>query len=131
MYSVTIIASWPGDGAGEEVALGGGIRNMPPRPRYELPGAGPAPRAPGNVGFPLGFQALGPLPCQVIWGPEPGGWGRAGWSGDAAEGALQGEAAVAWHLPRVTTPSRRMILGWSNWPMMDASLRKSRRCLSV
>lgn len=31
----------------------------------------------------------------------------------------------------VTTPSRWMTLGWSNWPMMDASLRKSRRCFSV
>lgn len=31
----------------------------------------------------------------------------------------------------VTTPSRRIILGWSNCPMMEASLRKSRRCRSV
>lgn len=31
----------------------------------------------------------------------------------------------------VTTPSRWMMLGWSNWPMMLASLRKSRRCRSV
>lgn len=26
----------------------------------------------------------------------------------------------------VTTPSRWMMFGWSNWPMMDASLKKSR-----
>lgn len=30
----------------------------------------------------------------------------------------------------VTTPSSRMMLGWSNWPMMLASLRKSRLCCS-
>lgn len=35
------------------------------------------------------------------------------------------------HLHLVTTPSSRMMLGWSNWPMMLASLRKSRLCLSV
>lgn len=31
----------------------------------------------------------------------------------------------------VTTPSRRMMLGWSNWPMMLASLRKSLLCRST
>lgn len=31
----------------------------------------------------------------------------------------------------VTTPSRRMTLGWSNWAMMDASARKSLFCFSV
>lgn len=31
----------------------------------------------------------------------------------------------------VTTPSRCMTLGWSNCPMMLASLRKSRLCFSV
>lgn len=31
----------------------------------------------------------------------------------------------------VTTPSRWMTFGWSNWPMMLASLRKSRLCFSV
>ncbi len=30
----------------------------------------------------------------------------------------------------VTTPSRRMMLGWSNCPMIDASDRKSRLCFS-
>ncbi len=30
----------------------------------------------------------------------------------------------------VTTPSSRMMLGWSNWPIMLASLRKSRLCCS-
>ena len=35
------------------------------------------------------------------------------------------------HLLRVTTPSSRMMLGWSNCPMIDASARKSRLCLSV
>lgn len=89
-----------------------------PHPADGLPQTGPAPGAPGSLGFPLGFWALGPLPCQVNWGPEPvGGGGRAGWSGDGpraltqAGGALQGGAALAWHLPRVTTPSRRMMLG--------------------
>lgn len=31
----------------------------------------------------------------------------------------------------VTTPSRRMIFGWLNWPMIEASHRKSRLCCSV
>ena len=31
----------------------------------------------------------------------------------------------------VTTPSRKMTLGSSNWPMMEASVRKSRRFFSV
>lgn len=35
------------------------------------------------------------------------------------------------HLLRVTTPSSLMMLGWSNCPMIDASARKSRLCLSV
>lgn len=35
------------------------------------------------------------------------------------------------HLLLVTTPSRWMMLGWSNWPMMLASARKSRLCFSV
>ncbi len=34
------------------------------------------------------------------------------------------------HLHLVTTPSSLMMLGWSNWPMMLASLRKSRLCFS-
>jgi len=34
-------------------------------------------------------------------------------------------------LPLVTTPSRCTTLGWSNWPMMLASHRKSRLCFSV
>lgn len=33
-------------------------------------------------------------------------------------------------LPVVMTPSSRMMLEWSNWPRMPASLRKERRCLS-
>lgn len=35
------------------------------------------------------------------------------------------------NLLRVTTPSNLMMLGWSNCPMMLASLRKSRLCFSV
>lgn len=35
------------------------------------------------------------------------------------------------NLLRVTTPSRWMTLGWSNWAMMLASLRKSLRCFSL
>lgn len=35
------------------------------------------------------------------------------------------------YLLRVTTPSSLMMLGWSNCPMIDASARKSRLCLSV
>lgn len=31
----------------------------------------------------------------------------------------------------VTTPSRRMMFWWENWPMMEASLRKSCLCFSV
>lgn len=31
----------------------------------------------------------------------------------------------------VTTPSSLMMLGWSNWPMMDASRKKSRLCRST
>lgn len=34
-------------------------------------------------------------------------------------------------LLRVTTPSSLMMLGWSNCPIIDASARKSRLCLSV
>lgn len=35
------------------------------------------------------------------------------------------------HIHLVTTPSRWMMFGWSNWPMMLASDRKSLLCLSV
>lgn len=68
-------------------------------PSHELPGAGQSLRVPGSLRFPLGPPALGPLPHQVIWRPEPG-WGKGqgrivpGWTRalSRAGGALQGEA---------------------------------------
>lgn len=139
MYSVTIIARWPGRAVGRGWLLvwGSGLLIRDPRsipPSQDLCQHW---KPHGALGFHWGPRLWAP---RVIRGPEPRGqgqWGRAGWMRGwtqrplQAGGTLQGEAVLAWHLPRVTTPSRRMMLGWSNCPMMDASLRKSRLCLSV
>lgn len=139
IYSVTIIARRPGAGSGERVALGWGSELLIRDPRSILPSQDLCQhwKPQGALDFHWGPRLWAP---RVIWGPKPRGQGQVGqsrmdegWTQGPVQagGALQGEAVLAWHLPRVTTPSRRIMLGWSNCPMMDASLRKSRRCLSV
>lgn len=103
------------------MALGGGIGAADPRPQGLSPTrrSWANPEGLGSLRFPLGSQTLGPLPNQVIGGRELGGRAEEGGVGmdpDTGPGhtALHGETAFPWHLPRVTTPSRWMMLGWSN-----------------